>query len=102
MQTFFRHLSGAATLALAAVAAMAQGTSATDLTDGEVRRIDQAGGRLTLKHGEIRNLDMPPMTMVFQVRDPAVLQRLKVGDRLRFRAVQEGGTFVVTDVEPPR
>mgnify|MGYP001368725824 CR=1 FL=1 len=69
MQTFFRHLSGAATLALAAVAAMAQGTSATDLTDGEVRRIDQAGGRLTLKHGEIRNLDMPPMTMVFQVRD---------------------------------
>lgn len=73
---------------------------AADLTEGEVRRLDRAAGKLTLRHGEIRNLDMPPMTMVFGVRDPAVLAALKPGDKVRFRVVEEGGSYVVTEIQP--
>ena len=73
---------------------------AADLTEGEVRRVDRGAGKLTLRHGEIRNLDMPPMTMVFGVRDPAVLAALKPGDKVRFRVVEEGGSYVVTEIQP--
>jgi Cu(I)/Ag(I) efflux system protein CusF len=74
--------------------------SAEDLTEGEVRRIDKAGGKITLKHGDIKNLDMPPMTMVFQVKDAALLDTVKVGDKVRFRAEKEGSAFVVTQLSP--
>lgn len=73
---------------------------ATDLTEGEVRRIDKANGRVTLKHGDIKNLDMPGMTMVFQVKDPSMLDAVKVGDKVRFRAEKEGSAFVVTQIQP--
>jgi Cu/Ag efflux protein CusF len=75
-------------------------TQAADMTEGEVRRVDSAAGKLTLRHGEIRNLDMPPMTMVFAVRDPAMLEALKPGDKVRFRVVEEGGAYVVTEIQP--
>lgn len=65
-------------------------------TDGEVRRIDKAQAKVTLKHGEIKNLDMPPMTMVFRVKDPKWLDGLAVGDKVKFSAVQENGQYVVT------
>ncbi|MFT3778928.1 MAG: copper-binding protein [Ottowia sp.] len=58
---------------------------------GEVRRIDAANARVTLRHGDIPNLNMPPMTMAFSLRDPALLQGLKVGDKVRFTAVDAGG-----------
>lgn len=64
---------------------------APSLVDGEVRKIDAANGKLTLKHGEIASLDMPPMTMVFQVRDKPMLDGLKPGDKVRFRAIDQGG-----------
>jgi Cu(I)/Ag(I) efflux system protein CusF len=64
--------------------------------DGEVRRIDKAQARITLKHGEIKNLDMPPMTMVFRVKDPKWLDGLAVGDKVKFSAAQENGQYVVT------
>ncbi|MFN3302864.1 MAG: copper-binding protein [Roseateles sp.] len=67
--------------------------------DGEVRKIDAAAGKLTIKHGEIKSLDMPPMTMVFQVRDKAMLDKLQVGARIQFQAVSEAGKFVVTDIK---
>ena len=70
-----------------------------DMADGEVRRIDKATGKITLKHGEIKNLDMPSMTMVFQVKDPSALNSLKVGDKVKFRAEQSGGVYVVTTME---
>lgn len=70
-----------------------------DMTDGEVRKIDKAAGKLTLKHGEIRNLDMPGMTMVFQVKEPALLDQVKVGDKVRFRAEKAAGVYVVTAIE---
>jgi len=70
------------------------------MADGEVRRIDKSTDRITLRHGEIRNLDMPPMTMVFMVKDKSLLDRVKVGDKVRFSAIEVGGKYVVTDIQP--
>lgn len=69
------------------------------MTDGEVRKIDKDAGKLTLKHGEIKNLDMPGMTMVFQVKEPALLDKVKVGDKVKFRAEKAGSGYVVTVIE---
>jgi Cu(I)/Ag(I) efflux system protein CusF len=89
---------------LAAVAATLFATCAlaqAALTEGEVRKVDQPHGRITLKHEDIVNLDMPAMTMVFTVHDKSLLDNLKAGDRIRFAADQEGdGTLVVTKIEP--
>jgi len=68
--------------------------------EGEVRRVDTAAGKISLKHGEIKNLDMPPMTMVFQVSDPALLGKVKAGDKVRFTAIQVNGAYTVTSIEP--
>ena len=72
----------------------------TDMADGEIRKISKETGKLTIKHGEIRSLDMPPMTMVFTARDPAMLDQLAVGDKVRFAVVDEGGKMLVTDIQP--
>lgn len=63
-----------------------------------MRRLDKDGGRVTLKHGEIKSLDMPPMTMVFGVRERAMLDKVKVGDKIRFRVVNEAGKLTLTDL----
>jgi Cu(I)/Ag(I) efflux system protein CusF len=70
-----------------------------ETSDGEVRKVDKAQGKVTIKHGEIKNLDMPPMTMVFMVKDKAALDTLKVGDRVKFVAGKEGGTYTVTEIQ---
>ena len=75
-------------------------TAASDMTDGEVRKIDMEAGKLTLKHGEIKNLDMPGMTMVFVVKDKTLLGKLKTGDKVRFKAINDAGKFTVTDIQP--
>jgi Cu/Ag efflux protein CusF len=72
------------------------------MTDGEVRKIDKDAGKVTLKHGPIKNLDMPPMTMVFQVKDRALLDKVKVGDKVRFAAEQSTGAYIVTAIESVR
>ena len=72
---------------------------ATALSEGEIRRLDPETGKLTIRHGEIRNLDMPPMTMVFTARDKSQLAGLKVGDRIRFVASNEGGKYLVTEIQ---
>lgn len=69
------------------------------LAEGEIRKIDPDTGKVTLKHGQISTLNMPPMTMVFTVSDKALLNGLKVGDKVRFAAAEEGGRFVVTQLE---
>jgi Cu(I)/Ag(I) efflux system periplasmic protein CusF len=69
------------------------------LTEGVVRKIDKDNGKLTLRHEEIKNLDMPPMSMVFTVKDPILLDPLKVGDKVRFNAAREGGKIVVTEIQ---
>ena len=73
---------------------------AADMTDGEVRKVDKEGKKLTIKHGEIKNLDMPAMTMVFQVKDPAMLDKVKPGDKVRFVAENTRAGMVVTDLRP--
>ena len=84
--------------AQATVAAVA----ASDTTDGEVRKVDVEGGKLTLKHGEIKNLEMPGKTMVFVAKDKALLETLKAGDTVKFKAINDGGKFTVTDIQPVR
>ncbi|MSQ72706.1 MAG: copper-binding protein [Betaproteobacteria bacterium] len=76
-----------------------KGQGSAALSEGEVRRIDKAQMKLTLRHGPLANLDMPAMTMVFQVKDTAVLDKLKVGDRIRFQADKVDDAYVVTIVE---
>lgn len=73
--------------------------AAAELADGEVRRIDADAGKVTLKHGDIKSLDMPPMTMVFHA-DKALLGSLKVGDKVRFKAVLNSGKYTVVDIQP--
>ena len=70
-----------------------------DMTDGEIRKVDMESKKITIKHGEIKNLDMPGMTIVFQVKDPAMLDKVKVGDKVRFAAEKSGGEIVVTDIQ---
>lgn len=73
--------------------------TAADLADGEVRRIDKGAAKITLRHGELKHLDMPSMTMVFQVTDPALLEKIKVGDKVKFRAEKTSGGYAVTAIE---
>ena len=73
--------------------------SAADMTEGEIRKVDKDAKKLTVKHGEIKSLDMPPMTMVFQVKDASVLDKLKVGDKVRFVVQKSDTGFVVTDIQ---
>lgn len=97
----------AANIARGAVALLASATCAialaqAPLADGEVRKVDKENKKITLKHGEIKSLDMPPMTMVFGVKDPALLDKAKPGDKVRFQAANENGQLVVTELEPAK
>lgn len=76
-------------------AAHAQGS----MTEGEVRKVDKSQGKVTVKHGEIKNLDMPPMTMVFRVKDAALLDKVKEGDKIKFSAEKVEGNFTITQIE---
>ena len=75
-----------------------QQEGAAMMSDAEVRKIDMARGRVTLKHGEIKSLDMPPMTMVFTVKDKAMLEGVKVGDKIKFKAANENGKLTVIEL----
>ena len=70
-----------------------------EMSEGEVRKVDKAGKKITLRHGPLKNLDMPPMTMVFQVSDPALLDKVKAGDKVRFVAANPDGKLTVTQIE---
>ncbi len=93
------HPTLAAFLATTATTlALAQATLPS--TEGEVRKVDKEAGKVTLKHGEIKNLDMPGMTMVFQVKDPALLEKVKAGDQVSFTVDKVNGTYTVLTLEP--
>jgi Cu/Ag efflux protein CusF len=85
----------------AAAAKSAKGATA-EMSEGEVRKVDVAGKKITLKHGPIRNLDMPAMTMLFDVPDAALLAKVKAGDKVRFVAANPGGKLTVTDIQPAK
>ena len=78
------------------------GKTLGDMADGEIRKVDMDNKKITIKHGEIKNLDMPGMTMVFQVNDPAMLTTVKTGDKVRFKAEKSGGAIVVTEIQPAK
>jgi len=86
----------------AALLLMALPALADDMAEGVIRKVNKDAGKLTIKHGEIKNLDMPPMTMVFQVKDPAMLDRVKAGDKVRFTVESKGGAMTVTKLEPAK
>lgn len=82
-------------------AAASSAAAEAPMTEGEVRKVDRENRKITLKHGEIKNLDMPPMTMVFEVADASMLGQLKKGDKVKFAAVDEGGgKLKVTAIQP--
>lgn len=80
----------------------ASASDASELTQGEVRKVDKDAKKLTIKHGPLKNLDMPGMTMVFQVKDDTVLDKVQVGDKVEFRAEKIDGKFTVTRLEALR
>jgi Cu/Ag efflux protein CusF len=71
-------------------------------TDATVKKIEAPAGRITLAHGRIENLDMMPMTMMFKVKDPPMLKKVKAGDKVRFRVADVGGTLTVLAIEPAK
>lgn len=77
----------------------ASAPSAAPLTEGEVRKVDKDAQKMTIRHGPIENLGMPAMTMVFQVKDPSVLDQVKVGDKIRFSAEKVGNAYTLTEVQ---
>jgi Cu(I)/Ag(I) efflux system periplasmic protein CusF len=83
--------------AMASISVFAQ--SMADMTAGEIRKVDKDASKITIKHGEIKNLEMPPMTMVFTVKEPALLDKVKPGDKVKFAVVREDGKMIVTDIQ---
>ncbi len=70
--------------------------------EGEVRKVDAAAGKVTLKHGEIKALDIPPMTMTYRVQDKAALTKLQPGDKVRFQASRVDGQYTITAISLAR
>jgi Cu/Ag efflux protein CusF len=69
------------------------------MSQGEVRKVDKDAKKITIRHGPLVNLDMPAMTMVFQVKDPAMLEQVKAGDKINFLADKVDGAFTVMKIE---
>ncbi|VTU31325.1 Cation efflux system protein CusF precursor [Variovorax sp. SRS16] len=90
----------AATNAAAPAASATASSAASELSEGEVRKVDKDNKKLTLKHGPLRNLDMPGMTMVFQVKDDAMLDEVQAGDKVRFLAEKVDGKITVMKIVP--
>lgn len=91
MKTMFAAVLAAA---LAVAPALAQ-----DMTKGEVTKVDARRNRVTIKHDALQNLDMPAMTMVFEVADPAMMERLSVGEPVNFTADRVNGKLTVTELQ---
>lgn len=79
--------------------AQTSAAAGTPMSEGTVRKLDKTAGKLTIAHGPLENLNMPPMTMVFKVAGNANIDKVKVGDRIRFVAAKVDGAFAVTELE---
>lgn len=71
----------------------------TDATDGEIIKIDKSSNKVTIKHGPIKNLDMPGMSMVFKIKEPSMLDKLEPGNKVKFRAEKANGAIYVVDIQ---
>ena len=76
--------------------------AAPGMTDGEVRKIEKDAGKISTKHGEIKHMEMPGMTMVFVVKDKALLDKTAIGAKIQFMVMSESGQMVVTDIQPTK
>jgi Cu(I)/Ag(I) efflux system protein CusF len=83
---------------LAAVLVISLAVADGEMVKGEVVKVDKAAGKVTLKHGPIKKLDMDSMTMVFRVADPAMLDKMKAGDRIEFEADRVSGAITLTKI----
>ena len=93
-------LVAASTLALSAVALPKMSAAQSAMVNGQVTKIDESAGKITLKHGPIKKLDMEDgMTMVFRAQDPAMLKQVKVGDKVKFDADRVNGQITVTKID---
>ena len=72
---------------------------ASHMADGEIKKINRDSKKMTIKHGDIKSLDMPGMTMVFQIRDTSLLETFKAGDKVKFVIEKLDGAFVVTSMQ---
>lgn len=87
-------------LAAALALVLALPAKAQSLTDGQVTKVDESAGKITIKHGPIKKLDMDEgMTMVFRAQDPAMLKSVRAGDKIKFDADKINGQFTVTKIE---
>jgi Cu(I)/Ag(I) efflux system periplasmic protein CusF len=77
-------------------------TASAPMPNGEIRKVDKASGKVTIKHGPLQNLDMPGMVMVFRVKDAAWLEQMKAGDKIRFVADRVNGLLTVVQYEPAK
>ena len=93
-----KKLLTALSAVMLAAAAFAQ--AALPAVEGEVRKIDTDAKKITLRHGDIPNLEMTGMTMVFRVKDPELLGKVKPGDKVRFTADKVDGALMVLSIEP--
>lgn len=85
-----------------ALAAATKPAASADMVEAEVRKVDKDNKKITLKHGEIKNLEMPAMTMVFTVSDASMLDKVQAGDKVRFKATNDAGKFTVTEIQPAK
>lgn len=72
------------------------------MSEGTIKKLDKSAGKVTIAHGPLENLGMPPMTMTFKVKTPAQLNPLKAGDKVRFVAADVGGDLTVTEIQPAK
>ena len=95
------HTGHATASSAASSAAPAATTTATDavMTAGEITRVDARNGKLSIRHEEIKNLDMPAMTMVFGLKDPALAAQFKPGDKVLFHAEDNNGALTITRIQ---
>ena len=78
----------------------ANSSAASEWADGEVRKVDKSAGKITIKHGSLPKLGMGAMTMVYRVSEPAMLEQVKAGERIRFQAESVHGALTVFKLEP--
>jgi Cu/Ag efflux protein CusF len=100
MTSFARFLAVLASLLFASFSVLAQAHDGhLPQSDGVIKKIDAAKGKVSIAHGEITNLKMPPMTMSFKAKDPAMLKGFREGDTIRFRAAEVKGDLTVVSIE---
>ncbi len=93
------HAGADVKMLLAADEAKPAAAASTELSDGEVRKVDKTAGTVTIKHGSIPKLEMPPMIMAYHVKDKAMLGHLQPGDKIKFDVDRVDGKYTVTRLE---